>query len=57
MESLLGVTTSVTAETVGAVLSTVTVAPDVGAAVTTFPDASVPTLNANVSVPFPAGAV
>ncbi len=42
---------------VGAVLSTVTVAPEVGADVTVFPAASVPTLNANVSVPSPAGAV
>ena len=47
----------VTAEIDGAVLSTVTVAPEVGAAVTVFPAASVPTLNANVSVPSPAGAV
>ena len=38
---------------VGEVLSTVTVAPEVGAAVTVFPAASVPTLNANVSVPSP----
>src|SRR5437762_3360744 len=41
-------------ETVGAVLSTVNVAPLVGVAVTTFPGRSVPVLKATVAVPLPA---
>src|SRR5213592_1562151 len=41
-------------DTVGAVLSTVNVAPLVGAEVITFPARSVPVLNATVAVPLPA---
>jgi hypothetical protein len=42
---------------VGAVLSTVKLAPLVGAAVITFPAKSVPTLKATVAVPSPAPTV
>jgi hypothetical protein len=42
---------------VGAVLSTVNVAPDVGAEVTTFPATSVPIDNATVAVPSPEPTV
>ena len=42
---------------VGAVLSTVKSAPLVGADVTTFVAASVPTLNATVAAPSPAATV
>ena len=42
---------------VGAVLSTVKVAPLVGAAVTTLPAKSVPVLSATVAVPSPAPTV
>src|SRR5213595_768956 len=41
-------------DTVGAVLSTVNVAPLVGAAVMTFPARSVPVLKVTVAVPLPA---
>ena len=41
-------------DTVGAVLSTVNVAPLVGAAVITFPARSVPVLIGTVAVPLPA---
>src|SRR6266513_1116476 len=44
-------------DTVGAVLSTVNVAPLVGAAVITFPATSVPVLRATVAVPVPAPTV
>ena len=40
---------------VGAVLSTVNVAPDVGVDVTTFPAASVPVPTVTVPVPSPVG--
>ena len=44
-------------EAVGAVLSTVKVAPLVGVAVTTFPATSVPMLIVTVAVPLPACTV
>ena len=44
-------------DTVGGVLSTVKVAPLVGAAVITFPARSVPVLKATVAVPLPAPTV
>ena len=47
----------VTEAVLGAVLSTVNVAPLLGAEVTTFPARSVPTLIATVAVPFPAATV